>query len=145
MRSEEIIIRLFCMVDDKLAHVNKRKNAHLYPSEIVTIGILFALKGGHFRAFSRWLKRDDDDLFAGLPERTRLMRLLQVHQDWYRRLLAHPSFFTVIESYPIELLFPIREGRSPEQVGKSFIVYNGVLPSLPMSCSFSPFSYALES
>jgi hypothetical protein len=46
------------------------------------------------------------------------MRLLQVHQDWYRRLLAEPSFFTVIDSYPIELLFPIPEGRSPEQVGK---------------------------
>src|SRR5437660_2028885 len=54
MRSEEIIIRLFCMVDDKLAHVNTRKNAHLYPSEIVTIGILFALKGVHSRAFYRW-------------------------------------------------------------------------------------------
>lgn len=32
MRTEEIIIRLFCMVDDKLAHVNKRSNAHLYRS-----------------------------------------------------------------------------------------------------------------
>ena len=31
MRTEEIIIRLFCMVDDKLAHVNKRKNAVAYP------------------------------------------------------------------------------------------------------------------
>ena len=51
MRTEDIIIRLFCMVDDKLAPVNKRKNAHLYPSEIVTIGILFALKGVHYRAF----------------------------------------------------------------------------------------------
>ena len=53
MRSEEIIIRLFCMVDDKLAHVNKRRNASLYPSEIVTISILFALKGVHYRAFYR--------------------------------------------------------------------------------------------
>jgi hypothetical protein len=48
MRSEEIIIRLFCMVDDKLVHVNKRSNAHLYPSEIVTIGILFTFKGVHY-------------------------------------------------------------------------------------------------
>jgi hypothetical protein len=36
---------------------------------LVTIGLLFALKGGHFRAFYRWLKRDFDALFAGLPER----------------------------------------------------------------------------
>jgi len=33
-------------------------------------------------------------------------------------LLAEPTFFTVIDSYPIELLFPIREGRSKQQVGK---------------------------
>ncbi len=58
MRTEDIIIRLFCMVDDKLAHVNKRKNANSYPSEIVTIGILFTLKGVHYRAFYRWLKGD---------------------------------------------------------------------------------------
>jgi hypothetical protein len=57
-------------------------------------------------------------LFAGLPERTRLQRLLKTHQDWNRQLLAAPSFFTVIDSYPIELLFPIRQGRSPQQVGK---------------------------
>jgi hypothetical protein len=25
---------------------------------------------------------------------------------------------TVIDSYPIELIFPIRQGRSPQQVGK---------------------------
>jgi hypothetical protein len=32
MRTEDIIIRLFCMVDEKLGHVNKRSNAHLYRS-----------------------------------------------------------------------------------------------------------------
>src|SRR2546421_5163422 len=118
MTTEDIIIRIFCLVDDAMKDVPKHPQASLYPSEVVTIGILFALKGGHFRAFYRWLKRDYDALFAGLPDRTRLSRLLQVHQDWYRRLLAEPSFFTVIDSYPIELLFPIRQGRSPEQVGK---------------------------
>lgn len=43
-----------------------------------------------------------------LPERTRLAHLL----------LANPTFFTVIESYPIELIFPIHEGQSDQQVGK---------------------------
>jgi len=33
-------------------------------------------------------------------------------------LLADPTFFTVIDSYPTELIFPIRQGRSPQQVGK---------------------------
>jgi|GEM_PF-2299010 len=32
--------------------------ARFHPSEVVTIGILLALKGGHFRAFYRWLSRD---------------------------------------------------------------------------------------
>ena len=41
-----------------------------------------------------------------------------MHQDWCSRLLAEPSFFTVIDSYPIELLFPLRQGRSPQQMGR---------------------------
>jgi hypothetical protein len=53
-----------------------------------------------------------------LPDRTRLQRLLVTHQDWNERFLADPSFFLVIDSYPIELLLPIREVRSPEQFGK---------------------------
>jgi len=43
---------------------------------VVTIGILFALKGGHFRAFYRWLKRDFEQLFDGLPDGTNLLRQL---------------------------------------------------------------------
>ena len=46
------------------------------------------------------------------------MRLLKTHQAWCELLLAEPSFFTVLDSYPIELLFPIREGRSTKQLGK---------------------------
>jgi hypothetical protein len=118
MTTEDILIHIFCLVDDEMKDMPKHRQAKLYPSELVTIGILFALKGGYFRAFYRWLKRDYADLFAGLPDRTRLQRLLKTHQDWGRRLLEQPSFFTVIDSYPIELLFPIRQGRSPQQVGK---------------------------
>ena len=119
MTTQDIILQIFCLVDDRMGPMDKHSQAKLYPSEVVTIGILFALKGGHFRAFYRWLKRDYDDLFAGLPDRTRLARQLKTHQDWFRRLLAQPSFFTVIDRYPIELIFPIRQGRSPQQVGKN--------------------------
>ena len=118
MTTEDIIIHIFCLVDESLKEAKRVPQAHLYPSEIVTIGILFALKGGHFRAFYRWLKRDYDARFAGLPDRTRLMRALAVHQDWINTLLVEPSVFTVIDTYPIELLFPIREGRSSQQIGK---------------------------
>ena len=118
MTTVDIIIQIFCIVDDAMETMPKHTQAKLYPSELVTIGILFALKGGHFRAFYRWLSRDYADLFAGLPERTRRPRLLKTHQNWCDQLLAQPSFFTVIDSYPIELLFQIRQGRSPQQVGK---------------------------
>lgn len=118
MTTEDIIIHIFCKVDDKLPHIPKHSQAKLYPSELVTIGILFALKGGYFRAFYRWLKRDYDELFGGLPHRTRLLRALHVHRAWMDSLLADASLFTVIDTYPIELLFPIREGRSEQQIGK---------------------------
>jgi hypothetical protein len=64
---------------------------------------------------------------TSLPERTRLERLLtpalaggarETNQDWCSSLFADPTFFTVIDSYPIGLIFPIREGRSEQQVGK---------------------------
>ena len=118
MTTEDFIIHLFCQVDDRMGHLPKHSQACLWPSELVTVGLLFALKGGYFRAFYRWLKRDYDALFAGLPHRTRLQRLLKTHQDWCDLFLADATFFTVIDSYGIELLHPIREGRSPRQVGK---------------------------
>jgi hypothetical protein len=118
MTTEDIIIYIFCLVDELMPEIAKHPQAKLYPSELVTIGILFALKGGHFRAFYRWLKRDYDSLFGGLPDRTRLLRLLKTHQDWCDNLLAEPTFFTVVDSFPVELIFPVREGRSKQQVGR---------------------------
>lgn len=118
MTTEDIIIHIFCKVDDSMPELAKHPQAKLYPSELVTIGLLFALKGGFFRAFCRWLRRDFADLFAGLPDRTRLLRALEAHQDWIDKLLADPTLFTVIDTYPIELIFPIREGRSKQQVGQ---------------------------
>jgi hypothetical protein len=118
MSTDEIIIRLFCMVDDQLATVNKRSDAHLYVSEIVTIGMLFSLKGGRFRAFYRWLNSNYRAFFPTLPERTRLARLLRDHAEDALDFLAEPSFFTVLDSYGIELIHPRREGRSPQQIGK---------------------------
>jgi hypothetical protein len=118
MTTEDIIIHIFCLVDELMPAIAKHPQAKLYPSELVTIGILFALKGGHFRAFYRWLKRDYDRLFGGLPDRTRLLRLLKTHQDWCDDLLEEPTFFTVVDSFPVELIFPVREGRSKQQVGR---------------------------
>jgi len=76
MSTEEIIIRLFCSVDDLIGPVKKRSDAHLHDSEIVTIGLLFSLKGGRYRAFYRWLNANYRALFPKLPDVTRLLRLL---------------------------------------------------------------------
>ncbi|MFQ3674764.1 MAG: hypothetical protein SNJ83_14325 [Aggregatilineales bacterium] len=67
MTTEDFIIMLFCAVDDQMLDVPKHPQAKLRPSEWVTIGLLFALKGGHFRVFYRWLKRDYEALFVALP------------------------------------------------------------------------------
>ena len=106
MTTEDFIISLFCLVDDRMGKVEKRSDAMLYPSELVTIGLLYALKGGFFRAFYRWLKRDFESLFVRLPDRTRIQRALRSHREWADCLLADPTFFTVIDTYGIELIHP---------------------------------------
>jgi hypothetical protein len=118
MPTDEIIIRLFCMVDDELGAVNKRSDAHLYVSEIVTIGLLFSLKGGRFRAFYRSLDKNYRAYFPKLPERSRLGRLLRDYAEQAFAFLAEVSFFTVVDTYGIELIHPRREGRSKRQIGK---------------------------
>ena len=118
MATDDFVIRLFCLVDDRLGCRQKHPQAQLWPSELVTIGLLFVLKGSSFRSFYRWLERDYADLFGGLPERTRLLRALRVQQHHTQAFLADPTLFTVIDTYGIELIHPWRYGRSPRQVGR---------------------------
>src|SRR5262250_1136420 len=114
----EFITALFCQVDDQLAGLPKHLEAHFWPSEVVILGLLHALKGGGNRPFSRWLTRDYRPLFPRLPERTRLFRLLKTHQDWTQVFLAAPTVLGIIDTYGIELIHPMREGRSPQQIGR---------------------------
>ena len=118
MSTVDFITELFCRIDDAMRDVPKHAQALLYPSEIVTLGLLFALKGVGTRAFYRWVKRDLLPLFPHLPDRTRLFRLFKTHQAWTDRFLAEPTVLGVADTYGIELLHPIREGRSKQQIGK---------------------------
>lgn len=118
MPTDEMIIRLFWIVDDELQMVNNRSDAHLYPSEIGTIGLLSAFKGGRFRAFHRWLHANYRHLFPELPERSRLQRLIGEYAELADYFLKQPSVFTVVDTYGIELIHARREGRSPRQIGR---------------------------
>jgi len=114
----DFIIALFSHVDEQLHDIPQHPEAHLWPSEVVTLGLLHALKGVGNRAFSRWLTKDSRALFPRFPERTRLLRLLKTHQDWTQVFWAAPTVLGVIDTYGIELIHPMREGRSPQQIGR---------------------------
>ena len=118
MMSVEFITALFYEVDEQLRTIPKHPEAHLWPSEVVTLGLLHALKGVGNRAFYRWLTRDYRALFPRLPERTRLFRLFKTHHTWSEVFLASPTVLGIIDTYGVELIHPRREGRSPQQVGR---------------------------
>ena len=120
MTTVDFITELFCRVAEQITDP-KHSQAKLYPSEVVTLALLYALKGCGQRAFWRWLTRDYRPLFPHLPDRTRLFRLFNSHRHYVDHFLAEPSLLGVIDSYGIELLHPIREGRSDQQIGKKGI------------------------
>lgn len=112
---------MFCRVDDALQGQLKHPKAKLWPSELVTLGALRALKGGSFRSFYRWLIRNHADLFPNLPDRTRLLRLLYAYCDLADNFLVplkNKKQSGVMDSFGIEMLHPRREGRSDNQYAK---------------------------
>lgn len=111
MRTEDFIIELFCRVDERMRGVGKHPQATLYPSELVTVALLFAAKGGSGRAFYRWLVRDWTGLFPRLPDRTRLFRLFAAHAEWTNRFMAEATTLGVADTFGIELVHPAREAR----------------------------------
>jgi hypothetical protein len=117
MNTVDLITELFIKVDDEIDD-NKHPQTSLYPSEVVTLAMLYALKGCGQLRYWRWLTGNYSYLFHELPNRTRLFRLFNSHRHYIEHFLAEPSLVGVIDSYGIELLHPIREGRSDKQIGK---------------------------
>jgi hypothetical protein len=74
-----------------MLEVPKHPEAKLYPSEVVTLALLFAIKGGGMRVFYLWLTRDYLVLFPQVPERTRLARLFTTYTAWTARFMAAPT------------------------------------------------------
>ena len=118
MTTLDFITELFCRIDDQLTDVQQHSQASLSPSEVVTLAFLFVLKGTGTRAFYRWLHENWRKEFPTLPHRTRLFRLFNTHHALSARFLAEPTVLGVIDAYGIELIHPIREDRSPAQIGK---------------------------
>ena len=98
MITVEFITALFYEVDEQLRTIPKHPEANLWPSDVVTLGLLHALKGGGNRSFYRWLTRDYRALFPRLPERTRLFRLFATPQVWTRVFLAAPTVLGGIDT-----------------------------------------------
>ena len=96
--------------------VKKHSQAKLYPSEVVTLASLFALKGVGTRPFYRWLRRDYLPLFPSLPERTRLLRLFKSHSHLIDSFMAEPTLLGVVDTYGIELIHPRREVEVPSRL-----------------------------
>jgi len=79
MTTPDFLIALFYAVDQEMLNVPKHPDAKLYPSEVVTLALLYAIRGGGTRAFYRWLTRDYLALFPQVPERIHLARLFKTH------------------------------------------------------------------
>src|SRR5712691_1983360 len=118
MTTIDCVMALFDEIGEQMGAIPQHPEAHLWPSEVVTLGLLHALKGVGNRAFSRWLTRDSRALFPRLPARTRLFRLFRTHHAWTQAFLAAPTVLGVIDTYGMALIHPIREGRSPQQIGR---------------------------
>jgi hypothetical protein len=63
MTTTDFITALFYAVDEQIRSMPKHLSARLWPSEVVTLGLLHALTGVGNRGFSRWLTRDYRALF----------------------------------------------------------------------------------
>src|SRR5437879_4121296 len=124
MMTVEFSTALLSEVDEPRRAIPPPPEAHLWPREVVTWGLLHALKGGGTRPFYRCLTRDYRAVFPHLPERPRLCRLFTTHHDWTQAFLAAPTVLGGIDTSGIALLHPRRAGRSPQQRGRPGLSYH---------------------
>jgi hypothetical protein len=117
MTTEDFISELFYRIDETMKDVPKPPLASLWPSEVVTLGVLFALKGVGNRAFSRWGPRDLARLVSGALRAPAPLAPLG----------APPAVDGGVPGEPvglggwivtIALLHPLRAGRRAQQIGR---------------------------
>ena len=72
--------------------------ARLSLSELVTSGVLHAIKNVKQRPFYHWLKDNYGDLFPKPLERTRLYRRLETQSCWPGYFLAQPTILGIADT-----------------------------------------------
>ena len=102
MTTVDVITELLSRIDAAMTGIPKPPQASLYPSAVVTLTCIFAIKGVGNRPYDRWLACEWTACFP----------------QWTEPFLAAPTVLGVIDTDGIELIHPIREGRSPRQIGK---------------------------
>jgi len=99
--------------------------AILSGSEVVTIGILYAVKGLTAKdpaaRFSPLAPRQLRTPVPQLPERSRQFRHWHTLGYWTGRFLAAPTLMGIADRYGIELRHPVRDGRRAGQIGRKGI------------------------
>lgn len=98
MTTTDCIMTLCCQGDDPRPGLPTHPHATLWPSAVVTLGLLHALTGVGNRAFARWLTHDSRALCPRFPARTRLLRLFMTPQAWTEAFVASPTGLGVMDT-----------------------------------------------
>lgn len=110
---DDIILTLWYAIETCLGEKNgKHYQAKLSLAETILCGVLFVLLGRSFRRFHRWLGKQK--IFSSIPERSRLQRLVNQYSFLCKGLLGSKTFYGILDSFGIEIIHPIREGRSKQ-------------------------------
>jgi hypothetical protein len=118
--SETIIIAIFYLVDTYCCDLPQHVQSKLHPSEIVTLALLFRLKGLSYRRFHAWVM--STGLFPKLPNYSRLNRLFLHYQPTVQVLSQNEAVenLAIVDSTGCEVVHPIREKRSSKDwIGKN--------------------------
>ncbi len=86
-------MQLFYRVDDKFTKHGKNQKhtkVNLYPSEVVTLALLFARKGIGNRSVYRWIKNNYKPWSTNLPEGARLFGSFNSHHHLTDMFMENP-------------------------------------------------------
>jgi hypothetical protein len=118
---DDYTLTLFVRIDDALTTQTLDPRSKLWPSEILTLLLLQAIKGYSMKRFCSWVKQNLSHFFPHIPERSRLSRLFSQWASSLSALFSSGRMIGIIDSFGIELIHPRREGRSEKQIGKKGI------------------------